>query len=329
MASFQINRGFPEFLLSTFGALRYTTGHLVPLAKIKAACNSFETQIRERLSSALKRAENENSGRYSVPFTVRMFRVWVDSEYIQPRAILHGYWTFTPHSLEADFAYVQNVTDMATLQRTVAVIERSNLKSQADQMLARIAKQKSIVERRLTMFRDDSGHVAAGAAATVTIDVAPEEIAQDLINEMENAPNVDGARAEETFQDLNLQDNVLNETLNCPPTAEVTGLEVDNAIAAIVSSATYETEFPPLGDKPLTEVQANLLEMSKNHPTDPNVNVFNQMLTKKVAEKRVRKSRSSGRGKLISDALAASMEAPSTPGMSSAGGYDQTDNSKV
>ena len=337
LGSFDITKGFPEFLVSTFGALQWTAGQLIPLGRVKAANSSFETQLKERLNSALKRAEN--TGRFSVPFTVRMFRAWTNSEYIQPRPILHGMWTFASPNFTSDFMYVQNVSDMALLQRSVAIIERAGLKGQADEMLTRIAKQKSNVERKITMFRDDNGQVAAGSARTVTVNADPQDLAQELIREMESVPKVDAARAEDTLQDLNIQDSVLEESLGHPPEEEPMGMEADNAIAALVVSANYDVEFPALGEppqepKPLTDVQTNLLEMSKGQPLtdpDPNVQVFNQYFSKKVeSNKRLRKNRSTGRGRLMAGALEASSSNEDTVGFGATGaGYNQSENNKV
>ena len=159
-------------------------------------------------------------------------------------------WTFVSPSLEQDFAYVQNVSDIALLQRSVAVIEGSGLKSQADHMLSRITKQRANLEKRVTMFRDGNGQIAAASDTTVRVDVDPQELAQELIQGLDDVPKVNTERAEEMLQQLNGQDEVLGESLmNQPPKEEIVGMELDNIVAALVTTADYEAEFPALRDK--------------------------------------------------------------------------------
>jgi len=336
LMSFDISRGFPEFLLSTFGCLRWTPGHLIPVGKVRAAGYHFESQLKERFNNALRRSEN--SGKFMVPFTVGALRAWTNNEFVSPRPILHGMWTFSPSSLEQDFAYVQSVSDIALLQRSVAVIERSGLKNQADQMLSRIAQQRTKLEKRLTTFRDDDGQVAALSDTTLRVDVDPQELAQQLIQGLNDVPKVNVEKAEEMLEQLNDQDEVLAESMvNQPqtPTEALMGLELDNAMAAVVSTADYEAEFPALGNpvqeaRPISEVQANLMELSRTPAVDPNVDIFNQSLAKRVGEKRNRKNRSKILPHMEGSSSSCSEQShDSLAGLGATGGYQSQARNKV
>ena len=112
------------------------------------------------------------------------------------------------------------------------------------------------------------------------------------------------------------------------------GLDLDNAVAAVVTTADYEAEFPALGNtiqepRPISEVQANLLELSKTPAVDLNVDIFNQSLAKRVGEKRNRKNRSKILPHMEGSSSSSEQSHDSLAGLGATGGYQSQARNKV